>query len=217
MSASAVIVNERDSDGRTALHRAAAAGRLDLVEDATRHGAATDTKDDGGWRPLHSAASAGHTEVVAFLLGPSGGDIEVNSRVDGSGSTALIFAASKGHADVLHVLIDAKADLLATDASKATALHRAAGRGHALIIPILINAMRHHAGAIEERDVNGQTAFHVACTMEEWSACIALAENGADITTVDNEGNAAAMLLSPSLRNQLGLVEKEEEGEAMQD
>ena len=40
---------------------------------------------------------------------------------------------------------------------------------------------------------------------------------GADITTVDNEGNAAAMLLSPSLRNQLGLVEKEAEGEAMQE
>ncbi|KOO33763.1 26s proteasome non-ATPase regulatory subunit 10 [Chrysochromulina tobinii] len=146
-----------------------------------------------------------------------GGDIEVNSRVDGSGSTALIFAASKGHADVLRVLIEAKADLLARDASKATALHRAAGRGHALIIPILINAMRHHAGTIEERDGNGQTAFHVACTMEEWNACIALAEAGADITTVDNEGNAAAMLLSPSLRNQLGLVEKEAEGEAMQE
>ena len=211
------VVDERDSDRRTALHRAAAAGRLDLVEDAIKRGAATDTKDDGGWRPLHSAASAGHTEVVAFLLGPSGGDIEVNSRVDGSGSTALIFAASKGHADVLRVLIEAKADLLARDASKATALHRAAGRGHALIIPILINAMRHHAGTFEERDGNGQTAFHVACTMEEWNACIALAEAGADITTVDNEGNAAAMLLSPSLRNQLGLVEKEAEGEAMQE
>jgi len=201
-------LNSVDSDGRTALHHAVAAGDIELFEELLERGAATDTKDEGGWTPLHSAASAGRVEIATLLLASQGGGVDVNACVDGSGSTPLIFAASKGHGEIVRLLLEARADLRARDGSGATALHRAAGRGQVHIIGLLTAALR-PASAIDDRDALGQTAFHVAAVTEQWDACVALAEAGADCATVDNEGNLSRALLSPSLQNQVGLLDEQ--------
>ncbi len=60
-------VNAVDEDERTALHWAAAAGHMEVVEYLTDK-SKIDHQDDAGWTPLMSAASAGHVDVVSYLI-----------------------------------------------------------------------------------------------------------------------------------------------------
>jgi ankyrin repeat protein len=198
-----VKLNRRDSDGRTALHHAAAAGHAAFVQSLVERGAKVDTQDnDGqGMSPLHSAAAAGRTEVVAVLVS-AGANLEL--AANSARSTPLILAASKGHVDCVHTLLAASARVLATDASGATALHRAASRGHMAAMQTLLSSQP--AGTIINAcDSEGHTPFHLAAIHEQEHACVALAEAGADLETTNARGEAPAALLKLSVRSQLGL------------
>ena len=56
------------STGATALHRAACAGNLSMVEFLIHRGANINAKDFWGYTPLHEASKGGFDEVVEFLL-----------------------------------------------------------------------------------------------------------------------------------------------------
>jgi hypothetical protein len=60
-------VNERDSDGQTALHRAAAGGNLEAVKFLLEHNADVNAKGKTGVTALTLAKGFGRTEVVEFL------------------------------------------------------------------------------------------------------------------------------------------------------
>lgn len=201
-------IDGRDSDGRTALHHAAVAGHASLVEALVQRGATRETVDDGGWSPLHSAAAAGRAECVTALITADATNLKAGAG--SSGSTALILAASKGHARIVRTLLEARANALAVDGSGGTSLHRAAAKGHVAVLEALLT-LRHDL--VDRRDREGHTAFHLACIHEQPDACIALAEGGAELETTNAEGEAAASLLKPSLRSQLGLLGPEEAAE----
>ena len=198
-----VKINARDDDGRTALHHAAAAGHAAFVQALVDRGANVNTQDDDGrgMSPLHSAASAGRTEVVAVLVSAKA-NIELGAG--GARSTALILAASKGHADCVRTLLAASAKALATDTSGATALHRAASRGHVPIMHLLL-ASQPAGTIIDARDKEGHTPFHLSAIHEQEHACVALSEAGAAMETTNVRGEAPAALLKLRLRSQLGL------------
>lgn len=61
-------VNAVDALGRTALHRAASSGRVDLVNELLRLGASVFRTDAEGRTPLHLATLARSTAVVDLLL-----------------------------------------------------------------------------------------------------------------------------------------------------
>lgn len=72
----------------------------DTVHMLLRHRAAVDTCDARGATPLMHAAGNGHVEIVSLLLG-AGADCR---RRDGTGRSALAYAAAAGHAHAARLL-----------------------------------------------------------------------------------------------------------------
>ena len=171
---SAASIDASDTDGRTALHHAAAAGHAELVTALATRGGKAHRVDDGKWSPLHSAAAAGHALACSALLA-AGAAQGIEAGAGSSGSTALILAASKGRAAVVRTLLGAGASTQAVDGSGATALHRAAGKGHLEIVETLLEGGGSAAALLDARDKEGHTAFHVAAIHEQAAACVLLA------------------------------------------
>jgi ankyrin repeat protein len=68
-------VNGRGMSGVTALHEAAASGRLGIVELLLKSGADVNAMDDSGNTPVLRAAEAGHLKVLC-LLAERGADLD---------------------------------------------------------------------------------------------------------------------------------------------
>jgi hypothetical protein len=99
----------RDKKGRTAMHLAAARGRLAVLEFLWSKAADMDAEDDDGRTPLHLAAANGHVDCVCFLVDKGG------AFADGAdsahGLTALEMAACRGHDSVVRALVERGARL----------------------------------------------------------------------------------------------------------
>jgi ankyrin repeat protein len=83
-----VNLQSRESMKVSALHSAAAAGRLDIVQLLLDHGANPNLKAESDFRVLHEAAARGNLELAAVLL-KAGADINAMSA---DGKTPLAFA-----------------------------------------------------------------------------------------------------------------------------
>jgi ankyrin repeat protein len=95
---------EKDDDGRSGLHTAAAHGHFELCDKlASANPNAVNAEDEGGWTPILSASSSGHTQVVHCLV-KAGANVNVSNSAL---RTPLHYAASKGHEHVIRLLIDA--------------------------------------------------------------------------------------------------------------
>ena len=133
-------VNERGPDGSTALMWAAYHGDLELVQRLIAAGADVDAQNDFGAFALSEAAISGATPIVEALLAagadpnaanPEGetpllavartGDVaaaavllaagaEIDARERWGGQTALMWAASQGHPEMITFLIENGAD-----------------------------------------------------------------------------------------------------------
>lgn len=82
---SRVDVNQRDSEGLTALHWACDRGKADLVELLLDRGSEINSQATDGQTPLHYAASCSHDSVVKILLA-NGADAGVK---DADGATPI--------------------------------------------------------------------------------------------------------------------------------
>ncbi len=122
--------------GQTLLHEAAAQGDAKLTAFLIDIGMQKDQVDTYGQTPLFLAILGGHGQVVALLLN-SGADCKRrNNRY-------LHLAASKGHRDIVELLIraDADKDALFVDVDDGRApLHVAVCRGDAALVDLLLQA-----------------------------------------------------------------------------
>ncbi|CAE7871385.1 unnamed protein product, partial [Symbiodinium microadriaticum] len=103
--------------------------------------------------PLMSASSLGRLDVVKLLL-------EAKAQVDltdGSGATALIYAAINGHAGVLQFLMESGAQLGKSDHHGWTSLMHAVVNGHAEVVQLLL-------GAGAEMDLSDQESIGALMT-----------------------------------------------------
>jgi ankyrin repeat protein len=85
------LLNARDSDGYTALHRSASGNHLKICEYLIQSGADIHALTDDKWTALHCAAFWNHYEIGSLLLQNG---IDINAQTNG-GQTPLHLAASQ--------------------------------------------------------------------------------------------------------------------------
>lgn len=139
-----------DSYPRDALPKAAAAGRLDIVQALLAQGVTTEGTDKSGRTAIMVSAIYGHTKIVQALLG-AGANTEATNR---DGWTALAKAACNGDLPTTLVLITAGAQVNTSDVDQWTPLMWAAIRNKANIVRALL------AGGADPtyRNTSGNTA-----------------------------------------------------------
>jgi eukaryotic-like serine/threonine-protein kinase len=132
------------------LVRAARSNDLKAVRRSARH-EPIDGRGDGGWTALHFAAQRGHLEVARWLLRQGA---SVDLRTQDFGRTALMLAARYGDGPMVHLLLEAGADVAARDRLGDTALHLAVSDPSR---PAL-RAVRHLVAAGSDVERTGQQA-----------------------------------------------------------
>jgi uncharacterized protein len=136
-----VDVNDKDSLGRTALHRAVANEPLAMVKLLLARGASVNEQDTAGWSALMFAADRGDLEIARALILA---DADVNLR-NTIGWTPLLTAISRGDREMLQLLINSKADVNIRSNNGWTALLGARSRNDLEMIRLL-----KQAGAVEQ-------------------------------------------------------------------
>jgi ankyrin repeat protein len=130
-------VNERQSDGATALHWGAYRDDLDIVDMLLRAGADVNAVNRLGASPLWLAAMNGSAQLMGRLL-EAGADANVALP---EGETPLMTAARAGTAAGVRLLVAAGADVEARESTRdQTALMWAVAQGHHHVVRELIDA-----------------------------------------------------------------------------
>ncbi|KAG2495140.1 hypothetical protein HYH03_006749 [Edaphochlamys debaryana] len=133
------------------------------------------TTERGAWTGLHGAAWSGDVGKVEALIG---GGATVDAR-EKFGRTPLHVAASRGHADVVEVLLDrGKAKVEATDKNWKTALHVAALEGHGAVVEVLLDKGE---AKVDKVDKLGWTALQCAASQDHAGVVKALLARGANV------------------------------------
>lgn len=134
-------INATQNRGKTALHFASVHNREDFVDLLISNSAFLDSKSDGQWTPLINAADKGHTGVVSKLLA-AGANVNAQTSTH---MTALHWAASNGHDDVVKILLDRpETNLAIKDNDERTPMICAAEGRHNRIVAMLSPARHAH-------------------------------------------------------------------------
>ncbi|RFU75207.1 ankyrin repeat domain-containing 52 [Trichoderma arundinaceum] len=130
-------ITATDSDGWSVLHSAADGGHADVVNFLLHKGVQLATLDHSGKTALHIASKEGHQEIVEILLKQYTSD-EVD-RADNNQRTPLLYAAMRGHSNVVKALLSKNAEVNAEDSYGSTALIVAVRNGHLEIVNQLLS------------------------------------------------------------------------------
>lgn len=124
---------------RTALHYAAEQGHVGMMRQLVDARAELDTKDAQYKMPLHLAIENKELDVVRLLIDRRA-DISMGHVEIGLATSPLIDAAYRDDQTLMHLLINAKANLDHRGKQDMTALHMAARGRHAVAARILVEA-----------------------------------------------------------------------------
>lgn len=150
-------VDTRDDQGATALLRACGAGHREIAACLLDAGADPALAARSGVTALAAAVAARREALVALLLQH---DVVVDQRLPND-ATALMVAAAMGYPEIIEPLLDAGADVNATDAGGRSALHAAAQFGFehndSLRARRLFDVLLKHGADINHADSEGKT------------------------------------------------------------
>jgi ankyrin repeat protein len=146
----------------------------------------------GSFSLLHLASYLGIVPLAEKLVYKKGWMNRLKSHVnvskgDGSGNTALHWAARSGHEAVVQLLLQASAVVNAKAEYGWTALHEAAQSGHEAVVQLL-----HQAGAtVNAKAADGGTALHWAARSGNESMVQLLLQAGATVDAKDLDRETA--------------------------
>lgn len=181
-----------DSEGKSALHAAAAQGQTECLGIILSHGADLSITDAAGLGPLHLAAKNNHVECCKKL-------IQSKCPVDGvdsSGKTALHHAAASGSVQTVQLLCELKSPINIKDADGLTPLLLSAKHGYAEVCSVLLDC----GAEINAADTSGRTAVILACETNSAAVVDTLVQHGADLSAV---GHFAKLSSSSELKHAL--------------
>ena len=148
-------MDSTDGNGRTPLHSACVKGNIAIVKMLVRAGAEVCVADNARDTCLNIAAAKGHTETVRYLVGLP--EVDVNHQ-GFNNPTVLHSAVCNGHIHMAQVLIDAGADVEATDEKGRLPIHWASSSGALAIVKMLVDA----GAGVRARDNEGATCLSLA-------------------------------------------------------
>jgi ankyrin repeat protein len=104
------------------------------------------------------------------------------------GWTALGYASFNEHTELVEILLDAGADVNATESDQATALHSACIHGYVEIVKLLLR----HSPNLDLRDEDGKTALRIAVERAENGELVRMLLNAnASVNIAANDGSTA--------------------------
>ncbi|CAN0901130.1 Protein S-acyltransferase 24 [Linum grandiflorum] len=130
-------VNAADQTGQTALHWSAVRGAVQVAELLLQEGARVNAADIYGYQITHVAAQYGQTAFLYHVVSKWNADPDVP---DNDGRSPLHWAAYKGFADCIRLLLFLDAYRGRQDKEGCTPLHWAAIRGNLEACTVLVQA-----------------------------------------------------------------------------
>ncbi len=174
-------VNERNADGNSALYFAVIRNRQRVGELLLAKNADIFAANNQNYSPLRLALTAGGS-VTEWLI-----TSQTIRATDGSGNTALHYAAEWGLRDAIATLIQKGADPAARNANGETPLFSAVRADKSQIIGQLASG----GCDVNARDNLGSTPLHTAIRWNAPEAAGALLALGADIDAQNTAGKSA--------------------------
>ncbi len=184
-------VDLQDKSGRTALYRAVAEGKDDVVRQLLAKKADPNHKDSNGSPILVQAVQYGRLALLPLLI-QSGAQVEL---ADAHATTPLMLAAEgtaymPNNAPLVSALLDAGAKVEVQDDRGRTPLYRAATEGKQDALRLLLEK---HADP-NQRANDGSTALLEAVTYGKTGAAKMLIDNAAAVEQPDANGNTPLMV-----------------------
>ncbi|WOK92268.1 putative protein S-acyltransferase 23 [Canna indica] len=150
-------VNASDLRKQTALHWAAVHGSIPVADVLVQNGARVEAADINGYRAVHVAAQYGQTSFLNHIIVKYGADFDAP---DNDGRSPLHWAAYKGYADTIRLLLFRDSYQGRQDVDGCTPLHWAALSSNVEACTVLV-----HVGNKSEllvRDKKGFTPAELA-------------------------------------------------------
>ncbi|KAF7998100.1 hypothetical protein HCN44_009498 [Aphidius gifuensis] len=184
--AKAGAVNDKDHQGRSALHILASSTAFDnnhrqkvesLVKILLDCGADTTLKNDRGETPLHEALEFGALNTADILISktPTG-------LISRYGESPLHIAAKKNHTEIVDKLLKHGENSSLQNTEGNSPLHLASARGFHQIVSLLLTSSLND---IEQLNDDGLTALQVAAESGFANTVKVLINSGADPSVID--------------------------------